>query len=92
VTRHPVLSELSHRPDKYGMGRHTVPFFSNSAILFRSYTKIVRYTSIMYVRHVFEIRMLNTSNSYTDHYLSANLNSAEKEYLEPPALLHNVNN
>jgi hypothetical protein len=39
------------------------------------------------------IRMRNTSNWYTDHYfLSANLNSAKKEYLEPPALFHNVNN
>jgi hypothetical protein len=55
--------------------------------------KIVRYTSIMYGRHMFAIRMRNNSNWHTDHYfLSANLNSAEKEYLEPHALFPNVNN
>jgi hypothetical protein len=44
--------------------------------------KIVRYTSIMYGRHVFAIRMRNTTNWYTDHFfLSANINSAENEYL-----------
>jgi hypothetical protein len=42
---------------------------------------------------MFAIRMRNTSNWQSDHYfLSANLNSAEKEYLEPPALFPNVNN
>jgi hypothetical protein len=40
---------------------------------------------------MFAIR--STSNWHTDHYfLSANLISAEKEYLEPPALFPNVNN
>jgi hypothetical protein len=43
--------------------------------------KIVRYTFIMNGRLVFAIRMRNTSNWHTDHYLSANLNVAEKEYL-----------
>jgi hypothetical protein len=48
--------------------------------------KTKRYTSIMYGRHMFAIRMRNTSNWHTGHYfLSANLNSAQKEYLEPPA-------
>jgi hypothetical protein len=69
------------------------PVFSNNAILFRSYMKIVRYTSIMYGRHVFKICMPSTSNWHTDHYfLSANLNPAEKEYLEPLVLFPNVNN
>jgi hypothetical protein len=55
--------------------------------------KIVRYTSIMYGRHMFAIRMRNTSNWHTDRYfLSANLNSEEKEYLEPLVLFPNVNN
>jgi hypothetical protein len=55
--------------------------------------KIVRYTSNIYDRHVFAIRMRNTSNSLSDHYvLSANLNSAEKEYKEPPDLFPNINN
>jgi hypothetical protein len=55
--------------------------------------KIVRYTSIMYGRHVFAIRKRNASNWHIHHYfLSANLNSADKEYLEPPALFPNVNN
>jgi hypothetical protein len=47
----------------------------------------------MYGRHVFAIRMRNTSKWHTDHYfLLANLNSAEKEYLEPPVLFPNINN
>jgi hypothetical protein len=55
--------------------------------------KIVRYTSIIYARHVFTIRMRTTSNWHTDHnLLSANLNAAEKEYLELPALFPTVNN
>jgi hypothetical protein len=54
--------------------------------------KIVLYTYIMYGRHVFTIRMRNTSNWLTHHYfLSANLNSEEKEYLEPPVLFPNDN-
>jgi hypothetical protein len=55
--------------------------------------KIVRYTSIIYGRQVFAIRMRNTSNWHTHHYfLSAYLNSAEKEYLETSVLLFpNVN-
>jgi hypothetical protein len=44
-------------------------------------------------RHVFAIHMRNISNWHTNHYLLlANLNSTEKEYLEPPALFPNVNN
>jgi hypothetical protein len=55
--------------------------------------KIVRYTSIMYGRHMFAIRMRNTSSWHTGHYfLTANLNPAKKKYLKPPALFPNVNN
>jgi hypothetical protein len=39
----------------------------------------------MYGRHMLAIRMRNISSWHTDLYFSsANLNSVEKEYLEPP--------
>jgi hypothetical protein len=93
VTRRPVFEWVVPSSRQIRNGTPSRPVFSNSAILFRSYMKIVRYTSIMYGRHLFAIRMRSTLNWHTHHYfLSANLNSAEKEYLEPPALFPNDNN
>jgi hypothetical protein len=72
VTRHPVfngiilfLSELSWQ---IWNRKPYSPVFSNGAILFRSYMKIVRYTSNMDGRHMFAIHTRNTSNWQTDHY------------------------
>jgi hypothetical protein len=62
VTRRPVFECVVPSSRQIWNGTPYSPVFFNSAILFRSYMKIVRYTSIMYGRHMFAIRMFNTSS------------------------------
>jgi hypothetical protein len=81
----PFFSELSRRPDKYGTGRHIAPFFPTMPFYFEVAWEL-------YVIHLLCVAdtcsrftcTIPPIDIHTDHYfLSANLNSAEREYLEP---------
>jgi hypothetical protein len=68
VTRHPIFNgigpffnEMSRCADKYGKGHHRVPFIQQCHFISKLHENCI-YTSIMYGRHVFAIRMRNTSN------------------------------
>jgi hypothetical protein len=93
VTRRPVFEWVVPSSRQIWNGTPYSPVFFQQCHSISKLHEILHYTSIIYGRHMLAIRMPNNSNWHTDHYLlSANLNSAKKEYLEPPALFPNVKN